>query len=150
VSYTDRVLVMARFANELARLSKCTERHTAAIVADKLLQQIYSIGVNGGAAGIEDCMCVSGERYGCIHAEINALVKCVSADPDKSMFITLSPCKPCAAAIINAPGRIQRVYMSELWYNTDGIGLLLQAGISCFTVNLSAGLVVPLTTIDHC
>ena len=74
-------------------------------------------------------MCKIDGKYGCIHAEINALVKCNSDAADKVMFVTLSPCKQCAAAIINAPGGFSTVYYSEEWKDDSGIRLLRAAGI---------------------
>ena len=110
-------------------MSKCNERHVAAIITDKDLTQVYSIGLNGGPKGLVDCMCAIDGKYGCIHAEINALVKCTNTDSDKVMFVTLSPCKQCAAAIINAPGGFSAVYYIEQWKDTTGIELLKAAGI---------------------
>lgn len=125
----NRLTVFKRFAEDLATLSKCNERHVAAIITDKDLTQVYSIGLNGGPKGLVDCMCAIDGKYGCIHAEINALVKCTNTDSDKVMFVTLSPCKQCAAAIINAPGGFSAVYYIEQWKDTTGIELLKAAGI---------------------
>ena len=121
MSVDARVQVFKRFAQDLATLSKCSERQVAAIITDKELSQIYSIGINGGPKGLVDCMCKIDGKYGCIHAEINALVKCNSDAADKVMFVTLSPCKQCAAAIINAPGGFSTVYYSEEWKDDSGI-----------------------------
>ena len=129
--HRDRLAVFARFAKELATLSKCTERKVAAIITDKNLTQIYSIGLNGGPKGLVDCMCKIDGKYGCVHAEINALVKCHNADKDKVMIVTLSPCKQCAAAIINAPGGFSAVYYLDKWKDSTGINLLASAGIRC-------------------
>lgn len=126
---TTRQEVFKNFTINLADLSKCSERRVAAIITDKYLSQIYSIGVNGGPKGLSDCMCVIDGKYGCIHAEINALIKCSSTEPDKIMFVTLSPCKQCATAIINAPGSFSKVYYFEEWKEDYGIQLLKAAGI---------------------
>lgn len=126
-----RIRVFARFAEDLAHLSKCEERHVAAIITDKEMTQVYSIGINGGPKGLADCLCNIDGKYGCLHAEINALVKCQSNDPGKVMFVTLSPCKQCAAAIINAPGGFSAVYYLEPWKDMTGVGLLKNAGIKC-------------------
>ena len=132
----ERVKIFANFTKELAKLSKCGERQVAAIITDKDLTQIYSIGVNGGPKGLVDCLCKVDGKYGCVHAEINALIKCRNSDPDKVMFVTLSPCKQCAAAIINAPGGLSTVYYLEPWKDFTGVELLKSAGINvvCFNV----------------
>lgn len=124
-----RARIFANFAKELADLSKCNEKHVAAVITDKDMTQVYSIGINGGPIGGMNCMCHLGGKYGCVHAEINALVKCTSEAKDKVMFVTMSPCIACAAAIINAPGGFSKVYYLEEWKNTDGLHLLQSAGI---------------------
>lgn len=128
-SLESRKQVFKNFTNDLASLSKCTERHVAAIITDKKMTQVYSIGLNGGPVGLADCLCVLDGKYGCIHAEINALVKCTSTELDKVMFVTLAPCKQCATAIINAPGGFSKVYYFEEWKEDYGIQLLKAAGI---------------------
>ena len=124
-----KLQILADFTRNLASLSKCTERKVAAVITNKDMTQVYSIGVNGGPRGLMDCMCALGGKYGCIHAEINALIKCRSDAEDKVMFVTLSPCVACAAAIINAPGSFSAVYYMEEWKDTSGIELLKAAGI---------------------
>lgn len=126
-----RINVFARFAKDLSNLSKCDERKVAAVITDKDMTQVYSIGLNGGPKGLVDCMCNIDGKYGCVHAEINALIKCRSDAKDKVMFVTLSPCKQCAAAIINAPGSFSTVYYMEQWKDTSGLELLRNAGIKC-------------------
>lgn len=129
MSKENRIKVFKDFAIGLAKLSKCSERQVAAVITDKDLTQVYSIGLNGGPKGLVDCMCVIDGKYGCLHAEINALIKCRSNSHDKVMFVTLSPCKQCAAAIINAPGSFSAVYYVDKWKNDAGIKLLKSAGI---------------------
>ena len=124
-----RVKLFMHFAYELSQLSKCCERKVAAVITDRDMSQVYSIGLNGGPKGLVDCMCNLGGKYGCVHAEINALVKCTNTDKDKVMFVTLSPCAACAAAIINAPGSFSTVYHTEKWKDDTGIKLLEAAGI---------------------
>lgn len=124
-----RIEVFKRFTMDLATLSKCQERHVAAIITDKDLTQVHSIGINGGPKSLADCMCVIDGKYGCIHAEVNALIKCRADTLGKVMFVTLSPCKQCAAAIINAPGGFSAVYYVEPWKDDSGIKLLKAAGI---------------------
>lgn len=122
--------VFKDFTQNLATLSKCEERQVAAIITDKSLTQVYSIGINGGPKGLADCMCNIDGKYGCVHAEINALIKDKSSDEGKVMFVTLSPCKQCAAAIINAPKGFSAVYYFEDWKDDTGIKLLRSAGIT--------------------
>jgi deoxycytidylate deaminase len=122
--------VFKAFTQQLASLSKCTERRVAAIITNKSLTQVHSIGINGGPKGLADCMCVIDGKYGCIHAEMNALIKDRYNEKAKVMFITLAPCKQCAAAIINAPNSFSAVYYFEDWKEDSGIKLLKSAGIT--------------------
>ena len=125
----SRAQVFKDFTRKLALLSKCSERNVAAIITDSDLTQVYSIGINGGPKGLQDCMCATEGKYGCIHAEVNALVKCTNTDLNKVMFVTLAPCKQCAAAIVNAPGNFSVVYYFEEWKDTSGIRILKTAGV---------------------
>ena len=124
-----KLQVFADFVDNLSTLSKCKERQVAAVITDGAMTQVYSIGLNGGAKGQEDCLCETTGKYGCVHAEINALIKCRSDAEGKVMFVTLSPCVACAAAIINAPGSFQAVYFLDEWKNDEGIKLLRKAGV---------------------
>lgn len=130
----SRIQIFKHFTEDLATQSKCTERKVAAVITDKDMMQVYSVGINGGPKGLVDCMCKLGGKYGCVHAEINALVKCTSTDTDKVMFVTLSPCVACAAAIINAPGGFSAVYYCEPWKDVTGIKLLEAANIKVFNL----------------
>lgn len=134
LTYPDRVKVFKQFTLDLSTLSKCKERHVAALITDHNYTQVYSIGLNGGPVGLDDCMCSLDGKYGCVHAEINALIKCRSDAMNKVMFITLSPCVACAAAIINAPGSFSIVYYLDEWKNTEGLKLLRQAGIKVIKI----------------
>lgn len=127
---SNRMKVFKDFTQHLATLSKCEERRVAAIITDKSLTQVYSIGINGGPKGLADCMCNIDGKYGCVHAEINALIKDKTSGEGKVMFVTLSPCKQCAAAIINAPKGFSAVYYFEEWKDLTGVKLLHSAGIT--------------------
>lgn len=124
-----RFKVFKDFTLGLAQLSKCSERGVAAIITDAALTQVHSIGINGGPKSLVDCMCNTEGKYGCLHAEINCLIKNQYNGEDKAMFVTLAPCKQCAAAIINAPGGFNAVYYFEDWKEDTGIKMLRAAGI---------------------
>lgn len=85
------------------------------------------MGYNGGPKGLSNCLCITPGKYGCLHAEINALIKCNTEDANKIMFVTLAPCKNCAAAIINSG--FAKVYYLVDWKSRDGLDLLIEAGI---------------------
>lgn len=125
----DRLAVFKDFTVNLAYLSKCSERSVAAIITDRSLSQVHSIGINGGPKGLADCMCVMEGKHGCVHAEINCLNKNTYTAPGKVMFVTLAPCNQCAASIINAPGGFDAVYYFEDWKEDVGLRMLRAAGI---------------------
>ena len=63
-----------------------------------------------------------------IHAEINALLKMDYNNPkDKTIYVTLSPCRQCAKAIINAG--VSRVVYDEEYRDPAGVDLLWNVGI---------------------
>lgn len=124
-----RIKVFRDFTISLATLSKCQERRVAAVIADKSLMQLYSIGINGGPKKLQDCLCIEKGKYGCVHAEINALIKCNVNDTSKVMFVSLAPCEQCAAAMINSG--FSTVFYIEEWKDNPGIKLLKAAGINC-------------------
>lgn len=132
---TNRIKVFMDFTIQLSKLSKCTEKSVGAIITDKDLGQVYSIGLNGGPAGGVDCLCELPGKETCIHAEAQAIAKNTSSDKDKVIFITLSPCVTCASLIVNSG--FSRVYYQEQWKNTAGLEILLAANIE--VVQLQSG-----------
>jgi dCMP deaminase len=63
-----------------------------------------------------------------IHAEINALLKLDYNNPkNKIMYLTLSPCRMCAKAIVNAG--INEVVYSELYRDSSGLHILKDCGV---------------------
>lgn len=132
----NRLRILANFTKELAGSSKCTERKVAAIITDTDLSQVHSIGINGGPRKLIDCMCVTDGKYGCVHAEINCLIKNNYTGSDKVMICTLAPCKQCAAAIINDPNGFVTVYYIEDWKEDTGLKLLSAAGINVIKIGL--------------
>lgn len=101
----------------------------AAIIVSEDNAAMLALGYNGNARGLPD------ERESqepgkseFVHAEQNALVKCVFHYPvAKVMYVTHSPCKMCAKLIVNAG--IKRVIYDEEYRDTTGIDLLRGCGI---------------------
>lgn len=103
-----------------------------AVITNKELTKVYAFGYNGGAAG-EPNGCDRPEEpgnCGCLHAEVNALVKCQADDREKFMFLTLRPCITCAKLIINSG--FWAVYYGEDYRLEDGaVELLERRGVLC-------------------
>lgn len=97
---------------------------------------VLSLGYNGDhKGGSNERESQESGHSGFIHAEINALIKMDFNNPkDKKMYLTHSPCKMCAKAIINAD--IKEVYFIEEYKNdTSGIELLIDNNISVYKID---------------
>lgn len=65
-----------------------------------------------------------------IHAELNCILKAAREGVsciDATMYVTLSPCVPCAAMMIQAG--VKRLVFKDLYRDQGGIGLLLEAQV---------------------
>ena len=121
--------VWMSFAKIISKRS-CDNRHkVGAVVVTTDNTQVLSVGYNGDYAGgpnhtESDIPGMSGM----IHAEINALLKMDYNNPkQKCMYVTLSPCKMCAKAMVNAG--IDFVIYDEPYRDLSGVELLNQAGV---------------------
>lgn len=123
-----RMKVFAHFLQELASLSKCTDKKIAAIIINEQADQVLSIGVNGGPKGGLDCLCALGGKYTCAHAEANALVKCTVDCTNKVMICSMSPCITCATLIVNSG--INAFYYLNEYHDNTGLKILKDAGIT--------------------
>ena len=91
--------------------------------------QVLAVGYNGNYAGGPNAVesHQPGES-GFIHAEINSLLKMDYNNPKvKIMYITLSPCRMCAKAIINSG--INEVVYSDEYRDLSGLEVLTEAGV---------------------
>lgn len=122
-----------RMARIWAENSYCIRRKVGALLVKG--QMIISDGFNGTPAGFEN-VCeddISGlTKPYVLHAEANAITKVArsnNSSDGSTLYITASPCLECAKLIIQAG--IRRVVFNELYRITDGIDLLVRAGIEC-------------------
>lgn len=123
--------ILINFARAQSLLSKCSDKGTAAILVSADLMQIYSIGINGGPKGGQNCLCKDTEtKYTCVHAEMNCLVKnTVINNTPKIMICTKQPCQICASLIINADTNIREVWYLEPYWDNTGLEILQNAHI---------------------
>jgi dCMP deaminase len=117
------------FAHSIARRSYDPRFQVGAVVVTEDNSQVLAVGYNGNYAGgpneVESE--VPGES-GMLHAEINALLKMDYNNPKKKkLYLTLSPCKMCAKAIVNSG--INEVIYSEEYRDLSGVEILKSAGI---------------------
>lgn len=114
-----------------ARRSLCLKdnRAVGCVITTEDMKQILSFGYNGPPQqlGNHACTGVMG-RCGCLHAEINALLKVDGNLPNKVMFVTMEPCIDCATAIAQAG--VKTVYYCDQYRQANsGTGLLTKCGI---------------------
>ena len=116
--------IWMHFAKSISTRSIDPRFKVGAIVVSEDNTQVLSVGYNGDqAGGLNEVESIEPGLSGCIHAEINALIKLDYNNPKfKKMYVTLSPCKMCAKAIINAG--IDEVIYGELYRDTSGADLL--------------------------
>ena len=113
---------MMDLADHIAQWSKDPNTRVGAVIADSVCR-VIGMGYNGFPRGVDDTT----ERYNdreqkysfVVHAELNAILNAsIKLDTDfTTLYVTLSPCRECAKAIIQAG--IQRVVFKE--YRSDPV-----------------------------
>lgn len=100
-----------------------------AIVTTEDNTQILSVGYNGNEAGGEnEPESIEPGNSGLLHAEINCLLKLDYNNPkEKIMWLTLSPCKMCAKAIINSG--VKKIIYKDEYRDISGLELLKKSGV---------------------
>jgi dCMP deaminase len=121
--------VYMRMAEELAKRSTCARLQVGTVVTDALLQNVLAIGYNGNARGLPNkCDTTVPGQCGCIHSEVNALVKAPGSTRDKVVFVTNSPCVMCAKLMINSG--VTHVFYRRAYRDPSGVELLATAGVT--------------------
>ena len=120
------------FAKIISERSYDPRYKVGAIVVTQDNTQVLAVGYNGNYSGgpneVESDM--PGES-GMLHAEINALLKLDYNNPKKkTMYVTLSPCRMCAKAIVNSG--IDEVIYNKEYRDTSGLEILSNGGVSVF------------------
>lgn len=121
--------VYMRMAEELAKRSTCARLRVGTVITDGLLENVVAIGYNGNARGLPN-RCDAPQtpgRCGCIHSEMNALVKAPGGLPGKVAFVTASPCVMCAKLMVQA--RVEWVFYREAYRDGAGLDVLQEAGV---------------------
>ena len=121
--------VWMRTAHIISERAYDPRYQVGAVVVTEDNTQVLAVGYNGNYSGGPNSVESStpGES-GMIHAEINALLKMDYNNPKyKKLYVTLSPCRQCAKAMVNAG--IDEVIYDEEYRDTSSIEILLDAGI---------------------
>ena len=120
-----------------ANMSYAKKRKVGCVIVKN--NNILSIGWNGQPDGFDnECEIIDDNgnlktKDTVIHAEINALCCCLKngiSINGATAYITLSPCKNCALALIQSG--IKRIIYKEQYLNIEktGIDLLIKSGIN--------------------
>ncbi|WP_462266226.1 deoxycytidylate deaminase [Mucilaginibacter sp.] len=136
--------IFMNLATDLARRSHCVKAQVGAVLTRDT--RIISIGYNGPPAGTHNCDeewpltgCARDAKGSCslaLHAEENAILyaaKNGSKLEGATLYVTLSPCLPCARLIYSA-GIRQVIYKSSYaaykgLLNDEGVDFLNRFGV---------------------
>ena len=122
-------------AQSIARRSYDPRHQVGAVIVTKENTQVLAVGYNGNySGGPNEVESTSPGESGMIHAEINALLKMDYNNPKKKvMYLTLSPCRMCAKAIVNAG--IDVLIYNEIYRDSSGIDILKECGVEVRSFN---------------
>ncbi len=121
--------VWIEMAGLIARRSYDPRHRVGTVIVTDDNTQVLAVGYNGNhAGGPNEVESIEPGESGMLHAEINALLKTDYNNPKKKiLYVTLSPCKMCAKAIVNAG--ISKVVYREEYRDTSGLDILRESGI---------------------
>jgi len=121
-----------RMAETCALRSTCKRLSVGVIITDSKMRNILSMGYNGNYVGGPNT-CDSNEvgNCGCIHSEVNSLIKCNNSE-NMVMFTSESPCLSCSKLIINS--NIKKVYYRNEYRLKEGIDLLRKMGVEVINI----------------
>jgi dCMP deaminase len=122
------------FAHTISKRSYDPQFQVGTVIVSEDNCQVLAVGYNGNhKGGPNKRESEEPGHSGFIHAEINALIKLDYNNPkNKKMYLTLSPCRMCAKAIIN--GGIKKVFYGTAYRDMTGVELLLQNGVEVLQI----------------
>tara|TARA_B100000700_G_scaffold297776_1_gene362997 strand:+ start:1088 stop:1510 length:423 start_codon:yes stop_codon:yes gene_type:complete len=128
--------IWMQFAKTIAKRSYDPRHQVGAVVVTEDNCQVLAVGYNGNySGGPNEVESTEPGNSGMLHAEINALLKMDYNNPKKKkLYLTLSPCRMCAKAIVNAG--IDEVVFLETYRDTNGIELLTKADVAIRQYNV--------------
>ena len=118
------------FAESISRRSYDPRFQVGSVVVTEDNTQVLAVGYNGNyAGGPNEVESKEPGESGMLHAEINSLLKMDYNNPKrKILYVTLSPCRMCAKAIINSG--IDEVVFRDQYRDTSGLDILIHGGIN--------------------
>jgi dCMP deaminase len=145
--------IFMNLASDLAKRSHCVKAQVGAVLTKDT--RIISIGYNGPPAGTHNCDiewpetgCARDARGGCslaLHAEENAILYAVkngSALAGATLYVTLSPCLPCARIIFSS-GIKKVIYQKSYaefkgFLSDEGVDFLNKFGVETHKADLTS------------
>lgn len=127
-----------RVAEEVATWSKDPNTQVGAVIIN-LDGKILATGYNGFPRGVDDNPARYDDREAkyafVVHAELNAILNSTQSLRDTILYVTMSPCRECAKAIIQAGIKmvIYRDYREDSFTNT----MFDEADITMFNIKES-------------
>jgi len=122
-----------RMAEIVSLRSTCKRLHVGSIITDSKMLNVLSIGYNGNySGGPNTCDSEEVGNCGCLHSEVNAIIKADNRMKDKVLFVTNLPCKNCAKLIINSG--FSKVYYRNDYRLKDGAELLAKVKIEVIKI----------------
>ena len=115
--------IYLKMAKLIATRSTCMRQQNGAVITSIDMRRVLAIGYNGAPHNAPHCIGGDPGDCGCIHAELNAMLKIVSPEPS-IMFITTSPCMNCAKAIMQT--NIQEIYYLNTYRDETPIEYILK------------------------
>lgn len=138
--------IFMKLATDLALRSHCVKAQVGAVLTKDT--RIISIGYNGPPPGTHNCDeewpetgCPRDSRGSCslaLHAEENAILYAVKNGADlqgSTLYVTLSPCLPCARLIFSSG--IKKVFFKNSYAeykglsSDEGVDFLNHFGLEC-------------------
>lgn len=115
-------------ATHIAARSSCLRKKVGAVFTDSEMMRVLCVGYNGSfSGGPNQCDSLEPGACGCLHAEINAILKNVGDLRGSTLFVTLSPCFNCSKILLNSS--VGKVVYLEQYRNDSGINLLRKYGV---------------------
>lgn len=121
--------VYMAMAYEVAKFSKATRRKVGSIIVDRK-GRIVSTGYNGTPHGVDNCCETEDNKTHeyVLHSELNAIFNATTNDLEEAtMYVTLSPCLKCAAAIKQK--KFKRIVYNEKYRDDSGVKFLEAHGV---------------------
>lgn len=117
-----------QMSRTFAMRSTCVRLQVGAVFVDPTYTRVICFGYNGGVSGdINQCESLLPGACGCVHAEVNAMMKAMEPLNGSYLFVTTAPCKACAKLLVSRG--IKRVFYGQTYRDKSGILFLKKHGV---------------------